>query len=184
MKYTGKLRSAMAALFVVLLISGCGDAASAVSKESAVQEKSSVAADTNRQQSTASGQPEKRKGDMDLKQTTLKITVNGRTLTAKLEDNATTRAFIEKLPTSLKMENLYGREMCYRYGKGGLAESATRSDRYEVGDIIYWPPRGSFVILYKQNGEEFERVQIGHIDGDVSLFDGSGDMEVSFSLTE
>jgi len=114
----------------------------------------------------------------------LKITVGEKILYATLENNSTTQDFIKKLPTTLKMENLYGREMCYRYGKGGLAESNFRSDRYEVGDIIYWAPRGSFVILYKQNGEEFERVQVGHIDDDVKFFENVGDVEIKFELVD
>ena len=112
----------------------------------------------------------------------LKITVGDKVLCATLEDNATTQDFIKKLPTTLKMENLYGREMCYRYGAGGLAESATRNDRYEVGDIVYWKPRGSFVILYKQNGEEFERVQIGHIASGIEIFNGLGTTEIKFEI--
>ena len=114
----------------------------------------------------------------------LKITACDRILFATLEDNATTQDFIKKLPATLFMKNLYGREMCYRYGAGGLAEDATRSDAYEVGDIIYWPPGGSFVILYKQNGELFERVQMGHVDGDLNFFDGAGDMEIKFELAK
>ena len=114
----------------------------------------------------------------------LKITAGDKVLFATLEDNATVRDFIKKLPTTLPMENLYGREMCYRYGAGALAEAKTRSDGYEVGDIIYWKPLGSFVILYKQNGELFERVQLGHIDGDLNFFDGGGDMEITFELAE
>ncbi len=114
----------------------------------------------------------------------LKITVGDKILFATLEDNATVKSFLEKLPTTLQMENLYGREMCYRYGAGGLDESATRSDRYEIGDIVYWKPRGSFVILYKQNGEEFERVQIGHIESGVEIFNGLGTTKIKFELVD
>ena len=49
---------------------------------------------------------------------------------------------------------------------------------------MYWAPRGSFVILYKQNGEEFERQQLGHIDQGVELFDGAGDKKVTFELQQ
>ena len=114
----------------------------------------------------------------------LKITAGDKILFATLEDNATVRDFLRKLPTTLLMQNLYGREMCYRYGAGGLAESSTRNDGYEVGDLIYWPPGGSLVILYKQNGELFERVQLGHVDGDLNFFDGAGDVEITFELDE
>ena len=99
---------------------------------------------------------------------------------AVLYDNAAGRALWEKLPLTLPMMNLYGREMCYRFGAGGLPEDDTADTGYEIGDISYWPPAGSLVILYKQNGEVFEQQPIGHTDDDVSFFDGMPDMDILF----
>ena len=124
------------------------------------------------------------KEDVSMKGAKLKIIVGNKEMIATLEDNAATRAFVKKLPMALPMQNLYSREMCYRYGAGSLPTSRLRSDRYEVGDIVYWPPRGSFVILYAQNGEKFERQQIGHIDHGVELFNQSGDVTVKFELVK
>ena len=112
----------------------------------------------------------------------LKITAKDKTLTAVMENNSTVQAFAKKLPVTLKMENLYNREMCYHYGNGAFPVGTLRSDRYEVGDIIYWPPRGSFVILYLQNGEEFERQHMGRINGNVDFFRNAGDMDVTFEI--
>lgn len=112
----------------------------------------------------------------------IKITVGGTELYATLEDNATTKALIEKMPMTLSMDDLYGREMCYRYGANALPTDELRSDGYEVGDLAYWPPRGSLVILYKQNGEEFERQHLGHIDSGVEIFENTGDADVTFEL--
>ena len=112
----------------------------------------------------------------------LRITAKGKTLMAVMENNPTVQAFAKKLPVTLKMENLYNREMCYHYGNGAFPTGTLRSDRYEVGDIIYWPPRGSFVILYLQNGEEFERQHMGHISGNVDFFRNAGDVDVTFEL--
>lgn len=112
----------------------------------------------------------------------LKITSAGHELTATLEDNAAARAFAAMLPLTLPMENLYGREMCRRMGAGALPDGETRYDGYEIGDVAYWPPRGSLVILYAQNGERFERVHLGHIDGEVGFFRNMGDVEVTFEL--
>lgn len=99
----------------------------------------------------------------------VKITVGDTELTAIFEDNTTSRALVVQMPMTLPMMDLYGREMCYRYGGGTFETDQLHSDRYEVGDIAYWPPAGSLVILYKQNGEEFERQQIGHIDEGVDV---------------
>lgn len=81
------------------------------------------------------------------------------------------------------MMDLYGREMCCRFEEE-LPTGQLRSDGYEVGDLVYWPPRHSFVILYKQNGEQFSRQQIGHIASGVEIFDGIGDVDVTIERLE
>lgn len=112
----------------------------------------------------------------------IKITVGDTELIAVMEDNATTRAITEQMPMTLPMMDLYGREMCYRYGAYALPTDNLRSDGYEVGDIAYWAPGGSLVILYKQNGEEFERQHLGHIDSGVEIFENTGDTDVKFEV--
>ena len=105
-------------------------------------------------------------------------------VTAQFEDNATTRELISRMPFTISMDNLYApREMCHRYGRGGLPTDDARDRSYKVGDIFsYWPPMGSLVILYKQNGEIFEQQPIGHIDSDVSFFSKLGSADVTFRL--
>lgn len=112
----------------------------------------------------------------------IKITVNGQTLTATLENNSTTQALLAKMPMTLRMQDLYSREMCYRYGANALPTDNLRSDGYQTGDIIYWPPRGSFVILYEQNGERFTRQHLGRVDSGVEIFKATGDADVTFEI--
>lgn len=112
----------------------------------------------------------------------IRITVGDTEMYATLEDNATTRALLEQMPMTLSMQDLYGREMCYRYGADTLPTDILRSDGYEVGDIAYWPPSGSLVILYAQNGEQFERQHLGHIDSGVEVFKTTGDVDVTFDV--
>lgn len=115
--------------------------------------------------------------------TKMKITVNGRTLTATLEDNATTRAIVQRLPMTLPMMDLYGREMCYRFPEALPTDNA-RTRGYEVGEIVYYPPMHSFVIMYRQNGERFQMQSIGRINSGVEIFDGIGDVDVRFEKAE
>ena len=112
----------------------------------------------------------------------IKISAKGKTVTAVMENNPTVQAFVKKLPVTLSMQNLYSREMCYHYGSGGLPTGKLRSDGYQVGDIIYWPPKGSLVILYVQNGELFERQHMGHTKDNVDFFRNAGDVDVTFEL--
>lgn len=110
----------------------------------------------------------------------VKVTVGSEVMTATLEDNATSRAFLAKLPITLPMMNLYGREMCYRFDEALPANEATTSG-YDVGDIVYWTPRHSFVIMYEQNGEVISSLQrIGRIAKGVEAFARMGDVDVKF----
>ena len=111
----------------------------------------------------------------------VKITFGKHELTATFEDNATTKAFREKLPLTLPMLDLYSREMCYRF-PDALPANEAKTRRYEVGDIIYYPPRHSFVIMYKQNGERFNMQSMGKVDSGIEKFSNIGDIDVHFEL--
>lgn len=113
----------------------------------------------------------------------IKITVGDQVLTATLEDSATTQALLERLPLTLPMMDLYSREVVYRFDDP-LPANEVQMRGYEVGEIIYWPPRHSFVIMYAQNGEQFSMQTIGRIDSDVEIFEETGDVEVTFELIE
>lgn len=123
-----------------------------------------------------------KKAESSRKLYNVKITVGSHTLHAKFEDNVTTRELVKRMPVTLPMMDLYEREMCYRFGNGTFPTEKLREDGYAVGDIAYWPPAGSLVILYKQDGEEFERQHLGHIDSGVEIFAGTGDTDVTFEL--
>lgn len=111
----------------------------------------------------------------------IRITVNGQELTAIIYNNATGRDFIDRLPMTLPMLDLYGREMCYRFSDA-LATDNVQYTGYEVGEIVYWPPRHSFVILYAQNGEQFDMQKIGRIDSGIDIFNGIGNVEITIEL--
>lgn len=111
----------------------------------------------------------------------IKITVREKSVIAVLENNATTQALVSMLPLTLPMQDLYSRELCYRFDEE-LPTATLRADGYQVGDIIYWPPRHSLVILYAQNGEAFSRQHLGHIESGVEIFSDAGDTQITFEL--
>jgi hypothetical protein len=172
------------AMFVFLAMPGCAGNTKAAQDE--VQSGSVYVEKTENASTNLENQRNNEANDgkenVFVKGAKLKSTAGNQEMIATLEDNATTRALVKKLPMTLSMQNLYAREMCYHYGAGSLPTANLRSDHYEVGDIIYWPPKGSFVLLYAQNGEQFERQQIGHIDAGVEMFKQAGDVEVKFEL--
>lgn len=130
-------------------------------------------------QETAPAAQEDKEEEMNIT-----ITAGNRTIRAKLNNNEAAKQLWKSLPRTFPMKNLYGREMCFRMGAGSLPIKQARNTGYQVGDISYWPPMGSLVILYKQNGEVFEQQPIGHIDEDVSFFDGMPDTDIRFEKVE
>lgn len=139
--------------------------------------------ETGADQAEGSGtaQSDSKDEEEDVQGYKVKITVGGQAYEATFEDNALTRELIGQMPFTISMDNLYGREMCHRYGAGALPTDQLRQDGYQVGDIAYWPPRGSLVILYSQNGEEFERQQVGHVtSGDLTALTDMGTVDVTF----
>ena len=111
----------------------------------------------------------------------IRIKAGNHEQTATLQHNATTRAFIDMLPITLPMLNLYGREMCYRF-PDALPTDDVNTCGYEVGEIVYYPPMHSFVILYAQNDERFSMQKLGKVNGDVSVFNDIGNVDVLFEL--
>lgn len=168
------------AMISLFMVAGCGKNSTLAEEKGNTSSNFQVQKDNNYNDEKTD--TNNTKGEENMKGTKVKITVGDNQMVATLEDNATSRALVKKLPMTLSMKNLYSREMCYRYGAGTLPTENLRFDRYEIGDIVYWPPRGSFVILYSQNGEQFERQHIGHIDKGVEVFNNLGDANVTFEL--
>ena len=121
--------------------------------------------------------------DENMETYQIRIKVGNHELTATLQDNATTRAFVDMLPVTLLMLDLYGREMCYRF-PDALPTDDVNTCGYEVGEIVYYPPMHSFVILYAQNGERFSMQKLGKINTGVEAFENIGNIDVSFELVD
>lgn len=117
--------------------------------------------------------------DMDKSEFKVKVKVGSHELSATLLNNVTTQAFIKKLPITLPMLDLYNREMCYRFPEA-MPTDDVNTCGYEVGEIVYYPPMHSFVIMYAQNGEHFSMQKLGRIDANVSVFNNIGDIKVTF----
>ena len=101
--------------------------------------------------------------------TKVRITAGEHTMMATFLDNATARALLARLPLTIPMTDLYSRELVYRFPDALPAHEAGTSG-YEVGDIVYWTPRHSFVIMYAQNGEIISNLQkVGRIDSGVEI---------------
>lgn len=69
----------------------------------------------------------------------MKITVGNQVIYATLADNATAHAIADRLPLTLELLDLYGREMCYRFADE-MPANEVQTRNFQLGEIIYWPP--------------------------------------------
>jgi len=113
----------------------------------------------------------------------MKITVNEKVFIANMLDNITSNKIKSLLPFEIPMENLFQREMCYRF-EDPLPYDDAKVTGYEIGEIIYYPPMHSFVIMYEQNGEHFNMQKIGKIDEDVSYLENVDNIIFKFEIMQ
>src|SRR6516225_5362811 len=110
----------------------------------------------------------------------IRLTVEGKELTATLIDSQTSRDFIALLPLTLTMDDLFRRE---KYSPLPRALSkGERTHSYEIGDIGYWSPGPDVAIYYRNDGEQIPDpgiILIGKIDFGVEAFNVPGSVKVT-----
>ena len=111
----------------------------------------------------------------------IRLTVDGRTATATLNDTPTAHDFASLLPVTLDMHDLFGREK-----PGQLPRALANGEgqpTYEVGDLGYWAPSRDLAIFYADDGRRIPSpgiVIIGRIESGLDTIADAGD---SFRLT-
>jgi hypothetical protein len=114
----------------------------------------------------------------------LNITIGDEVFSARLYDNQTTRALIEKLPLSIDMEDLHRNEKFYYFSEKLPTESEIPGN-INAGDIMLYGDN-CLVLFYESISSSFSYTRLGYIE-DVEKFAqavGDGDIRVSFDLVE
>ena len=109
-----------------------------------------------------------------MAETKIKIIAGGREVSATLNDSATSKDFLERLPLEFSMNDLFGREKYYNFSEP-LEDGNVKEFTFDVGDVFYWPPQKSFVIIYRQDGDTIPggMYPLGRIDDSVDTFDNN-----------
>ena len=112
----------------------------------------------------------------------LKIDVNGQGFTATLLDNPTTRALLERLPMTVRMEELNGNEKYY-YMSTSLPTDSQKPGNIHAGDLMLY---GSdcLVLFYESFSSGYSYTRLGSIDDPSGLAAavGRGSVNVTFQI--
>ena len=111
----------------------------------------------------------------------INLVIQGEEFTATLEDNETSRAFVNQLPLTMTMNELNGNEKYY-YLDESLPNQATSLSQIETGDLMLYGD-DCLVLFYDTFKTSYRYTRIGKLDQIIRLKElaGNGTIEVSIS---
>ncbi len=118
--------------------------------------------------------------------TTMKIrfVFDDRTVSATLNDNAASRAFVSQLPLTFDLED-YARTEKIAYLPEKLStEGCPAGASSKAGDIAYYAPWGNMVVFYKDFGYASGLITLGTLDSGLDRFTAKKSMTVTIELAE
>jgi hypothetical protein len=110
------------------------------------------------------------------------MTVGTQRFAVRLEDNPTARAFVQLLPTTLKMAELNGNEKHARLPRN-LPTDSVRPGTIRAGDVLLYGT-DTLVVFYQTFRSSYSYTRIGRIDESAMLTQalGPGDQQVTFTV--
>ena len=106
----------------------------------------------------------------------IKVIINGKTYSAKIEDNETGQSFTNMMPQEYKMSELNGNEK-YIYLDNDLPTNSYKPKHIESGDIMLYG-NNCLVVFYKSFDTSYSYTKIGHIEDLPDL--GNGNIIIRF----
>ena len=157
-------------LFFCLMLTACSAAKSAASSENI------PVASTVKVSSIEENKPSKEK---ELK---MKVKVGDQVFTAKLYDNETSQALLERLPMTVNMTELNEKEKYYNLPENLPAKGTEAPEIIHEGEIMRWSTN-CLVLFYTTYSNSYSGyVKIGYIEDIDGLKEavGKGDVQVTF----
>ena len=92
-----------------------------------------------------------------------KMTINGRTAVATLDDTPSARDFFSQLPLTLALEEYAQTEKIAYLPRKLTTQAAPEGIDPQVGDIAYYAPWGNLAIYYRDFGYSSGLIRLGRI---------------------
>lgn len=169
-----------AVILVMLILSGCA----AQSQSERITEAFSES--TEGKSSTEMNETEtetETKNDMSTEQK-IKISVGSKTFTATLENNASAKELVERMPFTVNMQELNGNEKYYQF-PDSFPSDPRSFDTIKAGDLMLYQS-DYLVVFYEDHTTTYDYTRLGVIDNADGLAEalGSGSAQVTFEAAE
>ena len=112
----------------------------------------------------------------------IKINVNGKALTATMEDNPTARDFVSLLPLTVTLNDYDKTEKISDLPKKLTKEGAPTAITPKAGDITFYAPWGNLAIFYRDGHHSPGLIKLGTIDANADAFNFSGSKQATIEI--
>jgi hypothetical protein len=109
----------------------------------------------------------------------IRLTANGKTATATLIDNATSRDFRSLLPLTLTLEDYAATEKIAYLPRKLSTEGVPPGFDPSVGDVTYYAPWGNLAIFHKDAPYAKGLIQLGRIESGLEVLPVPGAIRVT-----
>jgi hypothetical protein len=114
----------------------------------------------------------------------IRIDVEGRSLSATLDDTEAARDFASLLPLTVKLEDHASTEKIADLPRRLSTRGAPPGSDPDVGDIAYYAPWGNLAVYYRDFGYSAGLVKLGRIDAGVEALERPGPLRVTIARVE
>lgn len=171
-----------AVILVMLILSGCAAQSQSERSTEAFSESTEGKSSTVMNETETETETEM-KNDMSTEQK-IKITVASKTFTATLENNASAKELIERMPFTVNMQELNGNEKYYQF-PDSFPSDPSSFDTIKAGDLMLYQS-DYLVVFYENHSTTYDYTRLGVIDNADGLAEalGSGSAQVTFEAAE
>ena len=125
------------------------------------------------------------KSDQQVRKMKIRVTIEGKAITATLVDNETSRDFVSLLPLTLTLKDYAATEKISDLPRRLSTKNAPSGCDSSVGDITYYSPWGNLAIFYNDFGYSNGLIKLGSLDGGIEKLGSiKGDFEAVFESIE
>jgi hypothetical protein len=114
----------------------------------------------------------------------IRITLNGKAITATLADNATSRDLVSLLPMSVTLEDYGEIEKIGYFPRKLSTEGAPQGSDPSAGDVAYYAPWGNLALFRRDFRYSSGLIKLGKIDSGLEALDAPGSVKATIELID
>ena len=112
----------------------------------------------------------------------IRLTINGKSMTATLDDNPAARDFLALLPITLKLEDYASTEKVAYLPRRLSTQGAPAGIDPDVGDIAYYAPWGNLAIFARGRAYGRSLIPLGKVDSGLPVLQRHGPLAVQIRV--